>query len=96
MPVLEATTNKTLLIMCTQLLYSWDQNLMKFWSERLSAYKRDTSQYAKGYRDALSECMEELNMQGYPETELLSGIPDSEAREYLKSVEADAWLAESH
>lgn len=75
--------------MYTQSLYSLDQNLVKAWSKRLSVYKKDPSLYAQGYRDALSECIEELNLQGYPESVLLSDIPDNDMQEWLQSIEAD-------
>jgi hypothetical protein len=62
------------------------QQLLASWTERL-----DTSFQPSSYKDALSECIYELN-QLINKT-LLDEMTEEDAREYMLSQEADAYLS---
>lgn len=72
-------------------LYSSDQNLIKFWQNRLNACKNEYNDYAIGYKDALKECIIDLTSQfpqGINPYDILS---NDELKDYTLSLEADTW-----
>jgi len=58
------------------------QSLLATWKPRLHLYDKDFSLYAQGYRDALSECLHDLN-----------DASTKDAVDYLDSLEADSLLS---
>lgn len=66
------------------------------WKERLKKYQESpASQYNSGYKDALGECVHELESElTYTlEEQMLATLPPKEIEEYLLEQEADAYLS---
>lgn len=53
--------------------------ILSAWSQRLDNYKQDNSMYAKGYKDALEECINELSY--------------GDAQSYAQQQQADSYLS---
>lgn len=68
-------------------------SILRDWKGRYDKYAPQQDKYSLGYRDALSECTDDMKKADGLQDTFIKETPPEEIEEYIRQQDADSWLA---